>query len=258
MGSDRTVRLWDAATQRQLRVLEAPDRDAGGASGKPIAFSHDGRGLAAAGDDGTVVIWNLEPVRPAHVLRGHSGKVLGVVFAPDGRRLATAGDDTTIKLWNLTDGAEVFTLRGHSGSVMGLAFSPDGRSLASSSMDMTMRIWDLDPPAQEVARRRWIVAQAERVVGQLLNPGVVPRAQVVARLRDDVSLVEPVREAALSILGLLPEKDRRFDAAAWSIVLSKRALPENSPVNLLRSESAALPEPREVVMPNGREAFQND
>jgi len=225
-------------------------------SGNPIAFSPDGQRLAAAGDDGAVMVWSLAAARSVMVLGGHTGQVYDVVFSPDGRRLATAGDDTTVKLWDAADGAEVFTLRGHTGAVLGVAFSPDGRCLASASIDRTMRIWELDPPAEEVARRRWIVAQAERLLTQLLDREGLPRDHAVARLRENSTFAEAVRGAALSIAGLLPaENPLRLSEAAWRIVLSQRPLPENSRGVKLRALAGELLKTPNTEMPNGRDAF---
>src|SRR5205823_4586663 len=47
-GQDGTIRLWDAASGRTLRVLRGHDGDV-----NYVAFSPDGHKLATGGDDGT-------------------------------------------------------------------------------------------------------------------------------------------------------------------------------------------------------------
>src|SRR5262249_56632216 len=61
-----------------------------------LAFSPDGRRLATASDDKTVILWDLTTGRRALAapLR-HSARVHGVAFQPDGTTLATACIDLT-------------------------------------------------------------------------------------------------------------------------------------------------------------------
>ncbi len=145
-GSDKTVRLWDPATGRQLRTLTG---HGGGVSG--VAFSPDGRLLASGSGDRTVRLW--DPATGRH-LRTISiifnGWVLGVAFSPDGRLLASGSHDGTVRLWDPDDGRPLHTLTGHDGIIwphnsgLRVAFSPDGRLLASGSHDGTVRLWDPD------------------------------------------------------------------------------------------------------------------
>jgi WD40 repeat protein len=107
------------------------------------AFSPDGRRLAAANDDGTVGLFDVESGAELPPLRGHTNKVRSVAFHPLSTRLASAGLDGTVRVWNLTTSQEVFRRGGHAGLLgYGVAFSPDGRYLAAGGDDGSLIIWD--------------------------------------------------------------------------------------------------------------------
>jgi len=73
-----------------------------------IAFSPDGKQIAAASDDTTVTLFNLVTGTVRHTLRGHSDRVLAVVFSPDGKQIASASGKHLV-LWGLGPGMEAPT-----------------------------------------------------------------------------------------------------------------------------------------------------
>jgi WD40 repeat protein len=109
-----------------------------------VAFSHDGKRLASAGYDRTVVLWDVESRKVLATLKGHDGRVNCLTFSPDGKYLASAGDDKPIILWAADSGTLLGSLQGHDKTVRGVAFSPDGKRLASASDDKTVILWDID------------------------------------------------------------------------------------------------------------------
>jgi WD40 repeat protein len=193
-GEDGTqVEIWDTQThQRSARFM--------GHTGlvHSVAFSGDGLLLASGSTDRTVRVWEVAQAKCVAVLTGHTDEVFTAEFHPDGKRLASAGRDRAIWLWDLSTGEEVARLEGHTNYVFSLAFSPDGATLVSGSGDGTVRIWDTAPPAQRHQARREAEAlrpEAERLVARLFAELREPD-QVVARLRADQSLSDPLRRAA--------------------------------------------------------------
>jgi WD40 repeat protein len=111
-----------------------------------VVFSPDGKKLASASADGTVIVWNVlygRPIGPPMI--GHNGQVTSVAFRPDGTTLASGGADGQVLVWDVLTG----TLRdaplvGHTKEVRSVAFSPDGKTLASGGGDGLIILWDAD------------------------------------------------------------------------------------------------------------------
>src|SRR5262245_5459690 len=101
-----------------------------------VAVSPDGRLLAAVGENGTVVLFDVESGALRQRLEGHSKNehVWDVVFQPQGAWLVSAGDDRHIIRWSLPSGdtpAEQLQTWEAPAKVRSLAVSPDGTLLAS-------------------------------------------------------------------------------------------------------------------------------
>jgi len=152
------------AARRTMRLpLEDPKDGIWG-----VAFSPDGRTVAAGTFKHKVVLWDLAsgkelfrgiPNREDGLYRFHS-----LVFSPDGKRLASVHQTsglstgrTLVYLWQVTGDrrlrrAQTFRT-GWAGafySVWRAAFSPDGKLLAIGEPHGTITLWDVDTGRQQL------------------------------------------------------------------------------------------------------------
>jgi WD40 repeat protein len=137
-GSDRTARLWDVATGREIRSFVGHTGEV-----RSVAFSPDGKSLLTSSNDKTARLWDLSTGHGVQIFKGHSDSVRSAVFSADGRLVLTGSNDKTARLWDITAGSEIRVFAGHSDSVASVAISPDGRSILTGSLDGTAALWDL-------------------------------------------------------------------------------------------------------------------
>jgi len=131
-----------------------------------VAFSPDGKMLAAGLWDGTVQIWAVEGGELLKTLRGHTRPATGVVFSPDGSKLASGSVDGAVRLWQTSDSSLLHTLKGHESLVFSVAFSRDGGTLASGGDGIqfeTVRLWNVDSGS--------LIRVVERSMGGMYGEG---------------------------------------------------------------------------------------
>ena len=162
-SDDKTVRLWDAATGRQLREFSQHADKV-----NAIAVSPDGGRVLSASNDKTMKLWN---VTTGQIVRTFEGKaaITAIAFAPDGASILSGttteycfrwgswgcphagvpccmrpGRQALAQLWDAATGQLVRTFEGNSwytgGDVTPVAFSPDGaRVLVGGG---SLKLWD--------------------------------------------------------------------------------------------------------------------
>lgn len=181
---DKTVKLWDQATGKELRTY-------GGEQGHKgqvmcVAFSAKGDQIATSGADNKVLVWDVPVSFPektyptaaaataVHVttdgktfafadangavkvfpkgeekgaitLKGPKG-VLGLGHLPNVNVWVTASSDKTIRFFNGTDGKETATYTTGTAEITGFDVRRDGGAVLTTSSDGILRFWQT--PAQ--------------------------------------------------------------------------------------------------------------
>jgi WD40 repeat protein len=135
---DKTVRLWDAATGKEIRRIQGQT-----SSVESVSFSPDGKTVASGSYDKTVRLWDAATGKEIRRMEGHTDPVNSVSFSPDGKTIASGSDDNTVRLWDAASGKEIRRMEGHTSWVESVSFSPDGKTVASGSFDETVRLWDV-------------------------------------------------------------------------------------------------------------------
>jgi WD40 repeat protein len=136
-SDDRTARIWEAGTGRELHRLAHQDLVLA------VAWSPGGEMLASAAEDRIVRLWDARTGREERRALGHGGRVPGLAWSPDGKALATGSSDRTVRLWTVPALQETRRFPCEEHWVSGLAFAPDGATLAAAAHDRTARLWDM-------------------------------------------------------------------------------------------------------------------
>jgi hypothetical protein len=97
---DKTVKLWDAATDKLLSTLYS-------GAVQSVAWSPDGKTLASGSFDRTVKLWDAATGKLSATLKGHNDAVFSVAWSPDGKTLASGSFDKTVKLWEEPSNFEI-------------------------------------------------------------------------------------------------------------------------------------------------------
>src|SRR5439155_712783 len=94
-SEEKDIKVWDAATGKELRTLKGHNDQV-----VRLAFSPDGQRLASTSEDKTVKVWDTTTWTVVVTFAEHAQGVHGVAFSPDSRLLASAGRDDKVYLWD--------------------------------------------------------------------------------------------------------------------------------------------------------------
>jgi WD40 repeat protein len=172
------VRVFAVAGGRLLTTLH------GASPLNTLAWSVDGRSLAAAGSNGTATLWDLES-KVARTFR-HRAPILSVAISPDGRTLATAGGNN-VKLWDTGSGLLLKTLP-HDRALRRVSFSRDGQLLLTVSNENAAHVWNVS-----TGTLLWTLAHKNEVTDAAFGPD---GTLVATASRDNTAKIWDLRTGA--------------------------------------------------------------
>ncbi|MDH5699229.1 MAG: WD40 repeat domain-containing protein [Nitrospirota bacterium] len=147
-SADRTVKVWEIQTGKNIRTFEVPGLV------YAVAFSPNGRTIAASSfldDESSIFLWDRESGKEERKLY-HPGGSWSIHFSPDGHFLASGGyTDEKVMIWDLQSGEPIQTLSPPEPQpIRSLSFSPDGQFLVSGHIGGPLPLWNLK--TGEIAR----------------------------------------------------------------------------------------------------------
>ena len=142
---DKTVKLWDAATGKELRTLA-------GATGHTnlvlgVAFAPDGLTLATVSSDNSLKIWDFATGQVKLNL-AHPNIVHCAAFDKTGKFVATGCQDGILRIHDVAKvpGTVAKAINAHvlpqGQSIYAVAWHTDGKRVASAGLDKSIKIWD--------------------------------------------------------------------------------------------------------------------
>lgn len=141
-SKDKTVRIWDAKTGKNIFTLNGHSQDV-----TCVCFSPDGSQVVSGSEDKTIRIWDAKTGKNIQTFIAHDDYITAIDFSQDGNYIATGSKDNSIKIWNSSNGKLVHKLEGHSANILDLNFSPNSKQIVSCSASNgflgQIKVWDL-------------------------------------------------------------------------------------------------------------------
>lgn len=230
-GSASRFASWKL--EKSTRLLQAHPADV-----DSVAFSPDGRFLAAGGKDTAVRLWDVPSLTEIRRLTAQPTSQVFLRFSPDAKALA-AGTDRTVKLWDVATGKALWDSSSPGGPLAGVAIGPDGKTLAAASRSGTITFLDLATGKELLALRRDvpILTMAVSLDGRLIATTTSEERTVVLDATTG-EVVKSTTHPRRSVASLAFSPDGKYLASGTSAgeVLVWELVGSSAPVILIQHQ----------------------
>ncbi len=152
---DSSVRVYDLATSKPLWSHTVEPHPTAESYTSAIAFSPDGKTLAAGASIGAremIYLFDAVTGQVKHIMLGHAWKPWTLAFSSSGKLLYSAGWDGPIRRWDVESGKQLPLPIGQRGSSV-IAPSPDGRLLAYADDDAAVHVTKRDSVSESATHQ---------------------------------------------------------------------------------------------------------
>jgi WD40 repeat protein len=139
---DKTIKLWELATGRELRSYLGHTSTI-----NDIAVSSDGKFFISSCADETARMWNIESGELIRTFQGHKDLLTSVALSHDNKYLVTAGYDWEAHLWEVKSGKLIKSFKVNPDKSVGYGldaeFSHDDTQIAFGGDNRSVMIYDI-------------------------------------------------------------------------------------------------------------------
>ncbi|ETO34415.1 WD-40 repeat protein [Reticulomyxa filosa] len=139
---DKTIRIWDASSGKQLQLLQGHSGDI-----VRVQFSTDGSKVISASSDKTIRIWDVLSGKQIQIWENHPIFSGNARFSVDGSKFASCGEDDILHIWDISSSNRIQSITCLPKLIL-MEFSSDGSTILSCSEDNIIRVWDVSSGKQ--------------------------------------------------------------------------------------------------------------
>ena len=153
-SSDKTIKLWETASGREIRSYMCNEGNV-----RYLCFGPAGKLLASIDHNYGLKIWEVPTSKLLHEISLDNNRILSVDFLPDGEFLVVGTEKEHAFLWDMQESRRIRNFRPDTADIRmqrrfgypaarSVELSPDGKTLLTGSSDRTAFVFDVSSGRQ--------------------------------------------------------------------------------------------------------------